>query len=184
MQDRQEDRPFHRKRKAPGVQQRLDHRSTTGLLSQPLEHLHRPDAPRAHRRHFTLGVRREPQRRLGEARPRGLQRLELAAVLQMIQAPRLAITRCLIRPSSRRFSTICRQIGSPLRGLDPEKHDGSRYMTLQIIAGDSIKKGLRKIARGTTLSATSAIAQRGLIDAARLFRLRPENRARNRQTSV
>ncbi len=108
MEDGEEDGPLDIELEAASVPKSLDDPWAPRLFPAPREDQGRSDASGADGGELTLGVSGEQEDELGQAGARDQQGVELAGLLELLEAPRVAMTRCRGRPSSQRFSTIWR----------------------------------------------------------------------------
>src|SRR5512135_986709 len=86
MQDSEEDGPLDVELEAPSVQKLLDHSLAPRLFPEPLNDQGGSDAPGGDGRELPLGVGREEQDRLGQARARGQQGIELSGLLELVES--------------------------------------------------------------------------------------------------
>ena len=114
VQHGEEDRPLEREPVLALLGQVFDDRSAAGLGPQALEHQARPDPP-DHRGRVVLH-RGHHQRARREPRPRAQQPLQLAARLQLVEAPEGG-DHPLLHSTTRTSALGDLEIGPPARGL-------------------------------------------------------------------
>jgi hypothetical protein len=85
MQDGEEDGPLDSELEAASVEELLDDVLTPGLLPEPLEDQGGSDAAGGDGGELPLGVSREQEDGLGQARARDQQGIELAGLLEEIE---------------------------------------------------------------------------------------------------
>src|ERR1700723_1148021 len=86
MQNSQENRALQREIMPTRTGEALDDGAAARLLPQPLEHQRRPDPSRRARGPPAGGDGFQPDRLVGEARPRPQQPLQLPALAQLVEA--------------------------------------------------------------------------------------------------
>ena len=128
VQDGQEDGPLDGELEVAALQKLLDHVLTTGLLPEPLEDQGRPDASDRDGREPALGMLGEQQDGSCQAGTRSEQSVELAALLELIEASQSGDDPL---PGASAFPAVLDdlEVGAGSGGLGAEEHGALQSRT-------------------------------------------------------